>query len=331
MKKYADSIGVDISKSFFDAVIYHGDIHDQFRNDKKGFEKFRKWILRHHSNLSEVLVCFEHTGFYSLNLAVYLNDQKIDYCQVHALDLKRSIGFKRGKIDKADARDIALYAWQNRDRIKLTEPTTQSIVKLQQLKATRELFVRQSVAIKNQIKSFVVVGDAAISDVSKKSLKVVLRSLGRQVSKIEHEIDALISTDKQLHQNYMLCKSVIGVGLVLALEMIIHTRNFTCFNSWRKFAAYCGTVLYPYQSGTSINRRSRIHPISDRQMKSLLTMSSILALRVDPELKGYYKRRVEEGKPKMSVINMIRNKMLARIFATVKRGTPYVVLAKHAA
>jgi len=28
---------------------------------------------------------------------------------------------------------------------------------------------------------------------------------------------------------------------------------------------------------------------------------------------------------------MVRNKILARIFATVSRGTPYVVLAKHAA
>jgi uncharacterized DUF497 family protein len=66
-------------------------------------------------------------------------------------------------------------------------------------------------------------------------------------------------------------------------------------------------------------------------MKSLLTMASISALRVDPELKIYYKRRVDEGKPKMSVINMIRNKMLARVFATVNRGTPFITLSKFAA
>jgi hypothetical protein len=66
-------------------------------------------------------------------------------------------------------------------------------------------------------------------------------------------------------------------------------------------------------------------------MKSLLTMASIAAIRVDPELRQYYKRRIEEGKPKMSVINMIRNKMLARIFSTVQRGTPFVTMSKFAA
>jgi len=60
-------------------------------------------------------------------------------------------------------------------------------------------------------------------------------------------------------------------------------------------------------------------------------MDSISALRVDPKLKIYYKSRVEEGKPKMSVINMVRNKMIARVFATVNSGTPFKTLSKFAA
>jgi hypothetical protein len=33
---------------------------------------------------------------------------------------------------------------------------------------------------------------------------------------------------------------------------------------------------------------------------------------------------VEEGKPKMVVLNIIRNKIVSRVFATVNRGIPYV-------
>ncbi len=45
----------------------------------------------------------------------------------------------------------------------------------------------------------------------------------------------------------------------------------------------------------------------------------------------YNEQRVQEVKPKMVVINIIRNKLDARIFSTVKRGTPYVELNQFAA
>jgi len=66
-------------------------------------------------------------------------------------------------------------------------------------------------------------------------------------------------------------------------------------------------------------------------MKSLLSMSAISAIQHDLELKLYYQKRVEEGKPKMVALNIIRNKIVSRIFATVKRGTPFLELSKFAA
>jgi len=50
------------------------------------------------------------------------------------------------------------------------------------------------------------------------------------------------------------------------------------------------------------------------------------AIRYDPELEKYYQRKLNEGKNPMSVINAVRCKILSRIFATVKRGTPFVKL-----
>ena len=48
-------------------------------------------------------------------------------------------------------------------------------------------------------------------------------------------------------------------------------------------------------------------------------------------MKSYYHKRIEQGKNKMSTINIIRNKILARVFAVVKRQTPYVDTMKFAA
>ena len=66
-------------------------------------------------------------------------------------------------------------------------------------------------------------------------------------------------------------------------------------------------------------------------MKNLLSMAAISAIQHDNELKIYYKKRLEEGKPKMVVLNIIRNKIVSRVFATVNRGTPYVEINKFLA
>ena len=66
-------------------------------------------------------------------------------------------------------------------------------------------------------------------------------------------------------------------------------------------------------------------------MKTLLSLASVSAIQHDSELKKYYKNKIEQGKPKMVALNNARNKLLARVFAVVKRGTPYVELQKYAA
>ena len=66
-------------------------------------------------------------------------------------------------------------------------------------------------------------------------------------------------------------------------------------------------------------------------MKTLLSLASVSAIQCDSELKLYYKRKIAEGKPKLIALNNVRNKILARAFAVIKRGTPYVELHQYAA
>ena len=49
------------------------------------------------------------------------------------------------------------------------------------------------------------------------------------------------------------------------------------------------------------------------------------AIKYDPQLKEYYQKKLESGKSKMSVINAVRNKLIHRMYAVIRRGTPYVV------
>lgn len=47
------------------------------------------------------------------------------------------------------------------------------------------------------------------------------------------------------------------------------------------------------------------------------------ALQVTGELQDYYQRKVVDGKNKMLVINALRNKLIHRVYAVVKRGKKY--------
>jgi len=331
MRNYSESLGLDISKSHFDAVLHQKKVHRQFENKPCGFKALDTWIKGYCHSWDDVLVCFENTDYYSLDISYYLQSNGIDYIQEHGLQIKRSIGFRRGKSDKADAFDIAFYCWQNRLNTKLSTPPSILLSKLKQLNRSRDILIKQRVALKNQIQALSAVRDKSIYSEACKSLKKVIRSIDLQLKNLERTIRELIKSDSGIDKNYHLCTSVKGIGPVLAIEMILHTHNFTCFDSWRKFAAYSGTLPYPHQSGSSINWKTKIHPFCDKRLKSLLTMGAISAMKCDNELKLYYKKRIEEGKPKMSVINIIRNKLISRVFATVNRGTPYVMLDTFAA
>jgi transposase len=130
---------------------------------------------------------------------------------------------------------------------------------------------------------------------------------------------------------YDLMVSVKGVGLILASNLLVVTNCFRGFENSRKFACYAGLAPFEKQSGTSLKKKSRVSHYANKKIKVLLNLSAGSAIQSDPELKAYYQRRIANGKSKMSTLNIVRNKIVHRIFAVVTRRTPYVPLYQHAA
>lgn len=331
LKEITESIGIDVSKATLDLFIHTKQLHKQFLNNKKGFAELLKWVKKEVNNLEETIWCFEHTGWYCILLSHFMHSNKLHYCCVNPMEIKRSMGLKRSKTDKQDAQEIARYAWHRRDELDPSVPMPLNLIELQRLMSLREQLVKQTTALKNLSKGFKVTVEKESSDFGLKTIKQTLKTLELQIKKVEQEMRDLIKEEGDMYHNFKMSKSVKGVGDVMAIQMLLHTHNYIRFGTWREFSSYCGLVPYPYQSGTSINRKPTTHSISDQKMKSLLTMSAISAIQADKELKQYFKKRIEEGKHKMVVLNIIRNKIVSRIFATVKRGTPYVEMYKFAA
>lgn len=330
MKKYDDVIGIDVSKLTIDAHIHLRALHRVFSNTPKGFKALLLWIDKYLDTQCYFL-CFENTGHYSANLAVYLSENGIDYVEQSPLAIKRSAGIVRGKTDRLDAGMIARYAWLHQEELVLSTPKEQDIQELGRLLSFREQLVRDRTGKMSSLKEMQSLLSSPSTDSCCKIITKTIHYLTKQIEALEARIKVLMKSDESLKKNFDLLNTLKGVGLVLSCQLLYHTSNFNRFDSWRQFSSYCGVAPFEHSSGTSIRRRNRTHHIGDRKMKTLLTLASVSAIQCDKELKHYYKKKVAEGKPKMVALNNVRNKILSRAFAVVKRGTPYVPLQQFAA
>jgi len=334
MNKFKYYIGIDVSKLTLDVTVLQEvenstkSEHYKIENKEKSIAQFVKKQFGKYPK-EEVLFCFEDTGIYSLPLAYYLNDNVLAYWQRPAIEIKRSRGITRGKSDKIDSKDIAFYAFTQKYKFR---PNKLSIKEIQQL---RLLFTEREKVLKS-LSSFEKTSEnedfmlkevfASVASVN----KTIVAQLQKVLKTIESKMLAIISSEDTLNQQFKLITSIPGIGMQTAVYLLIATKGFSAFENWRQLACYAGVAPFPYQSGTSINGRNKVHHFADKKLKSLLNMCAIVAVRYDRELKDYYERKVAEEKPKMLVINNVRGKLLARVFAVINRKTPFINTQKFA-
>ncbi len=316
-------IGADLSKKSIDLVCHLLKSHIQIENSVTGFKNLMQWLRQQEINPSETMIVMEHTGLYSYCFEKFLHQHQMAFCKVNALAIKRSIGLVRGKTDKLDAARIAAYGYEKRDKLIIDVPASDALKRLQMLHSTRERLVKQRASLTCAIKEYRHIGIAE-KDVLMQTQLQLIKNFNRQIEKLMTEIESIIDQQEPLKQNFHLLQSIKGVGKILALTAIIKTYNFKRFANARKFACFCGTAPFEHSSGTSIKKKSRVSHLADKQMKSLLDLSAKSAIQYDKELREYYLKRTEGGKSKMSTINVVRNKILYRMFAVIKRQTPFL-------
>jgi transposase len=324
-------IGIDVSKAKLDVCIHSSHQHFIVQNDTTGFIKLLETIFRSTKcKKQDLLFCFENTGKYSKMLSVFLHSQEILFVMVPALEIKKSLGMTRGKDDKVDASRIARYAYEKRDRLVPTVLPGEKIDQLKSLLALREKLVKHRTAYKNGITDLKDCYREGENTIIKNIQQRLIKAVNDEVGYLENEIANMIKTDPLMDGNFKLLTSVRGIGKILGSYLIAFTENFTSFEDARSFACFAGTAPFANSSGV-IKGKPRVHPYANKQIKALLNMAAMSAIQFKGEYREYYKKRIETGKNKMSTLNIIRNKILFRAFAVIKRGTPYVDLYRFAA
>ena len=334
MVMYSFFVGIDVSKETLDVAYYAMSkprYAGQFSNQIAGFRNMIRELKKVTSAVPEDwFICFENTGTYSKTLLNWLFSQGIACREENALTIHKSKGLQRGKDDKIDARVICQYLYLHREKLAPTKPTNPAIYQLKKLLSRRNLLVRKKSALQVSLKEQRKEYDPDIYRFLVKQNNQLLDMIQQQIKQVEQLINKLIKKDPKLEDQYNLIQSVKGIGPIIAAYLLAYTENFARFKNARKFACYCGIAPFPNSSGKTLKGKNKVSHMANKQIKALLTNGANAAVRWDNEMNLYYHKKIGEGKEYGTVINAIKNKIVARAFAVVSRRTPYVCLATYA-
>ena len=323
--KFKLFLGIDISKITLDVTLYDKKLlkrssHIKVSNDTKGFTKLIKWLKKGVGSLDLLFICMEHTGVYGIDLAVFLEDNNVSYSMVSPLHIKRSLGLTRGKNDKVDSYQISRFCYLHRSELEISKLPAVSIQKIKGLINERERLVKMQTVEKQVLKELKSISICSTI----KRIKSRLKLFSEDINFIEREIEKIIKSKSAISKNYQLIRSVTGIGLVNATLFIIYSNNFEGFTDARKYACYSGIAPFENSSGTSVRGKTKVSHLANKRLKANLSNGARSAVQNDPELQLYYKRKAKEGKEHGVIMNAVKFKLIMRVFAVVKRGTPYV-------
>lgn len=317
-------LGIDVSKNTLDVCVRTSTNETSLviANNRKSVSKLLKELRKNHCK-SRIVIGFENTGIYNYALYDVLREEDIETFVFHPLDLAKSMGMTRGKTDKIDAKRIAAHLHLHYGSLTATQLPSKNTLIVKALMAKRSKLVKHKTALFLSNKELQTVFGKQELKLINTSDKKLIQSIEQAIKALDTKIDQLLLENERTAQHMENIRTVQGVGPVLAAYLAIKTNGFTTLTDPRKLACYAGVVPFDYQSGKSIYKRPRVSYMADKELKRLLHLAALRVIQLPGEMRQYYIRKVAEGKNKMSVINAIRNKIIARICSCINNNKKY--------
>ena len=322
-------VGIDISKEKCNLCYRNGlemvreeECSNEVKVLKKAFKSALKVLG---ATMDDVLICAEYTGRYIYPLTVACQELNLFLWLDDPTRIKNSMGLTRGKNDRIDAVRIAEYAYRYNDKAVRYAIADEAFVSMKNLLSDREFLLIDKKRYQSQLtdqKKYMAPGDYKHKS---SRWKKVLKAIDEQIAAIDAEIESIIDSDPILTRQKELLKSIDGIGDRIAINMIAITGGFTRFKNARHFCSFAGLTPYKYDSGTSVRSKAKTSKRSNQTMKTLLHLSAVnVAYQMKGgEYKEYFQRKIKEGKHVMCVLNVIRAKLVHRMFSVIRRDTEY--------
>jgi transposase len=308
--------GIDVSHTKLD-VCYQNNLGDLFHlqvgNNIEGFKKILEHTGTHYHFVMEA------TGIYYIRLAFYLHSQGCVLSVVNAIAIKRYIQMhlERNKTDKKDAGWICRYAIEQRP-VYWQMPDS-AYFESKQLYNTIRDYTEQIKRINNQLHSLRLLPVPSKDTI--KSLEKIIGYMEREIKQLEQKLQMLLMQwqPEQLKS----VSSIKGIGKRAAAMLIVFTQGFKYTKNHRQLISFAGLAPTQYSSGSSIQGKPRIYKRGGKNLRDVLYMCSMNAMKTNIACKNLYDRLRANGKTGKQALIAVCNKLLKQVFAVVKNNSLY--------
>lgn len=298
-------LGLDVGKA---SVVLHDLATGQTRTVPNTFQALTAALADHADH--DLLVC-EATGGHEraaldAALAVGLPAHRADAAKVKAFI--RSWG-GRAKTDPIDARWLALYGQERGSRLARWTPPDPDRQAFAQLVRLRAEAVARRTAVKNRR------GAPGSNGPTAAFLDAELDFLANQIAALDAGIERLINTLEDLNRDAQALRSIKSIGPVAASALLAFLPELGLLNR-RQIASLAGLAPHPRDSGET--RKRRIMTGGRADLRPVMFMAALSAARSHPDLKSFYERLIQNGKPKRLALAAVARKLVTFANATLK-------------
>lgn len=296
-----NGIGIDVSKAMLDVAVFEGPFA-QFHNTPAGHRKLLSWLEKQDPSR----VVLEASGGYEQAILDTLFNAGHQVVRVNA---RRSHSFADAtalpaKTDRLDAINLAQMA--ERLDLRLYRPMETWRVRLREFVSARLQLIEMIAAAQNQLQHMT---DRGLC----RQLKANLQQMQRNCTRLERQIAEQVREQPQLEA----MKALKGVGPVLQSVLAAYLPELGVLNR-KAIAKLVGVAPIARDSGSMRGLRRICH--GRIEVRNVLYMASLSAIRHEPVIGRFYQTLKKRGKPSKVAIVAAMHKMLVIINARVREA-----------
>jgi transposase len=314
--------GIDVSKDTLEIVLRKNKQSQKsktFDNSPEGHLKLVEFLIRRKIDF----ICLEATGSYHLDIAIII--AKTDTLKIMVLNPTAANNFAKAmmqgtKTDAIDAEILAQYAdrmdfieWQAPDR---------DVISLRVFGRWLEASNKELTRLKNQLHAFEIT--KTTPDSVLKSIQNRIATLEQEISDLEKEALDLIKENSGIKEKYERLISVKGIADRTAVKILGELLVLPSDMSAKQWVAHAGLFPRIIQSGSRINKKTRIGKAGNHYIRGALYMSALVAAYREPHVSGFYQHLINDnGLKKRQALCAVMRKLLLSIHAMFRTNKPF--------
>jgi transposase len=309
LEQIKEFVGIDVSQDRLDVYLRPGGERAEFSRDRRGIARLVAWL----ASRERLLVVVEATGGLERMLTVALAQAALAVAVVNPRqirDFARAAGLL-AKTDRLDAYALALYG--ERLRPVPRPPRAAADQALSALVLRRRQLAQVVEAEHNRARR---TEEPAVLA----SIEAHLDWLQTALAQLEGQIDARLEASPLWRERAALLASVPGVGKVTVATLLGLLPELGKLDR-RAVAALVGVAPFARDSGLLKGRRTiwggRV------QVRAVLYMAALVAVRHNPALRAFYLRLLAAGKAKKLALTAAMRKLLVILNAMLRDRKPW--------